>query len=166
MKRISDKIEKILNEQIKKEYESSFLYQKIAQCLEFNGWFGAAKLYKKYSAEEQTHAQMFMEYMQDIDCEPEVPMITQQKFEFKDIEQVAKATYDHEVFITDSINNISLMALAEKDITTHTFVQKLVNEQIGELSKSKFWIDRIQMMKSTGTPLYFLDSEMENSKLM
>lgn len=162
MNRVNSKIEGLLNAQIKMEYESSMLYQKIAQCLEFNGWFGAAKLFKKYSDEEQSHAKMLMDFMQDVDCEPEIPTINSPKFEFKDIEQVAKAIYDHEIKVTDSINNIAISCLVEKDMTTHTFIQKLVAEQIEELQKSQAWVDRINIMKQTSTPLFSIDEEMGN----
>ena len=47
MKRISDKLDTLVNEQIKHEEESSRLYRAMAECLDFNGWTGAAKLYHK-----------------------------------------------------------------------------------------------------------------------
>ena len=56
-KRISDGIEAILNKQIKHEYDNSRLYLAMANCLEFNGWFGAASLWKKYSDDEITHGE-------------------------------------------------------------------------------------------------------------
>ena len=56
-KRISDNIEKILNAQIANEMNSSALYRAMGNCLEYNGWVGAAKLWKKYSTEETGHAE-------------------------------------------------------------------------------------------------------------
>lgn len=160
MNRLSKKIEEILNSQIAHEYSNVFFYQRIAQSLEFNGWFGAAKLFKKYSAEEVVHAEKLMSFMQDMDCYPEVPPVAKMDFTFKDIEQVAKAAYDREAKTTDMVNAISLAALSEKDITTHTFIQWFVNEQIEELGKTLYWIDRIEMMKKNGASLFFIDEEM------
>ena len=51
-RRISDNIEKILNAQIANEMNSSILYRAMGNCLEYNGWVGASKLWKKYSTEE------------------------------------------------------------------------------------------------------------------
>ena len=52
-KRISDNIEKILNTQIANEMNSSALYRAMGNCLEYSGWNGASKLWKKYADEEK-----------------------------------------------------------------------------------------------------------------
>ena len=64
-KRISDNIEKILNTQIANEMNSSILYRAMGNCLEYNGWNGASKLWKKYSLEETGHAEKIINYMQE-----------------------------------------------------------------------------------------------------
>ena len=52
-KRISDAIEKILNQQIKNEMNSYTLYRAMGNCLEYSGCNGASKLWKKYADEEK-----------------------------------------------------------------------------------------------------------------
>ena len=51
--RISESIEKILNAQIKNEMNSYTLYRAMSNCMEYSGWEGASKLWKKYADEEK-----------------------------------------------------------------------------------------------------------------
>ena len=47
MKRISEELEKRINTHIELEENSSRLYRAMGEWFEYNGWFNAAKLWKK-----------------------------------------------------------------------------------------------------------------------
>lgn len=159
-KRISDSIEKMINTQLQKELDSSMIYLSMAEWFEYNGWFGAAKLYRKYSAEEYEHMEKFKKYLQDRNAMPETPASTKQPVEYDGLKDIVQKTYDHEVQISAWISEIAKACLKESDLTTYQFLNWFINEQIEEESKALYWIDRIEMMEEQNASLYFLDEEM------
>ena len=61
-----------------------------------------------------------------------VPAITQPPADFQTIRSVFETLLEHEIMVTDSINEIVYTTLQEKDYTTHNFMQWFVAEQIEE----------------------------------
>lgn len=159
--RLSDKLYSLLNNQIKNELDSSRLYLAMSEWAGFNGWSGAAKLWRIYSEEEQKHMHLFYEYLQDRDAMPETPVAKVQPTEFDSIDSVIDMTNNHEVQVSTWIKDIALAALAEKDLHTYGFAMKMMSEQTEEEAKALYWVDRRNMLKSTNTPLYHLDKEFE-----
>ena len=60
---INKKIEELINYRIVEEEKSARLYLAMSQWLDYNGFAGAAKLWKKYSDEEIEHAAMALEWL-------------------------------------------------------------------------------------------------------
>lgn len=165
-KRLSDNIEKILNTQIVNEGYSSAIYRAMANCLEYNGWVGAAKLWKKYSSEEMAHYEKIISYMQDRDCMPIIPATTLPQQKFDGIEDIVAKSDEHEILITSQWKKIASEAMKEADLMTFELAQWFIKEQTSEEKKMIYWKDRIEVLKSTNTPLYFIDKEMSKSQLM
>jgi len=161
MKRISDKIHSALNTQLKNELDSSRLYLAMSQWLEFNGWFGGAKLWKKYADEELVHVDRFYKYMQDRNAMPSTPVAKEQPTAFKGIKEIVQTSYEHEVQVSTWIRDIALMALSEKDLHTYDLMMEFIREQTEEEAKTLYWVDRIEMLEKQGASLFFLDKEFE-----
>lgn len=137
MKRLSDSLVELLNLRIKQELESAYLYEAMANCLDFKGYSNAAKVYRKDAEDERTHAKWAVEYMLTMDVEPITPTIEAPKQqEWKDIKELVDATVTHEYFVTDECNKLAKSALLESDFITHQFVaSKYLAEQVEELEK-------------------------------
>ena len=162
-KRLSDNIEKILNTQIANEMNSSALYRAMGNCLEYNGWVGAAKLWKKYSIEETGHAEKIINYMQDRDCMPIIPATTLPQQKFEGIEDIVAKSDEHEILVTSRWKKIASEAMKAAVLMSFELAQWFVNEQIEEEAKMIYWLDRIEMYKKTNKPLSDLDKEMEKA---
>ena len=160
MNRLSPQIEKILNLQIANELNSSKLYRAMSNGLEYSGWNGAAKLWKKYAEEESKHAEKVIDYMQDLDCLPQIPATEMPPKEWDDIKVVAQKSYDHEWVITTQWKKIAAEAMKEADLLTFGLAQEFIKEQVEELRKSQYWLDRIEMFEKNGRPLGDIDDEM------
>lgn len=159
-KRISDSIEAILNKQIKHEFDNSRLYRAMSSCLEFNGWPGAAKLWKKYSDEEITHGEKIINYMQDRDCKPTIPDTTQPTKDYKGIEEIVNFSDKREIDTTKEWKDIYTLAFKEGDFLTVELARWFIKEQTEEEAKMIYWRDRIVMYKSSNKPLGDIDEEM------
>lgn len=158
--RFSEQVEGILNMQIANEIRNSFIYRSMANCMEYNGFDGAVKLYKKHSDEERDHAERVIKYMQDRDCLPKIPSVEAPQKEYESIKDIILKTDEVEKKTSEEWRKISLMALQEKDMLTFEMSQWFLNEQTQEESESNYWVNRMQMLEKTGAPLYYLDEEM------
>jgi len=79
---ISKEIEGLLNQRILEEEKSSRLYLSMSKWLDFNGYFGASKLWKKYSDEEFEHSKKAYSYLEDLNILPTVPPLPEPICEF------------------------------------------------------------------------------------
>lgn len=161
--RISEEIEKVLNQQIANEMRNSFIYRSMANCLEYKGWKGAVKLYKAHSDEERGHAEKIIQYMQDRDCIPQIPAVVAPQKEYEGIKDIILKTDALEQRTTKEWVVISATAIKEGDKLTYDIAQWFTTEQIQEESASNYWVNRVSILESTGAPLYHLDKEMEES---
>src|SRR5260221_2271468 len=65
----------LLNFRIREEEISSRIYLAMSLWLENNAFLGAAKLWRKYSNEETTHAEWARKYLLSLGITPEVPAL-------------------------------------------------------------------------------------------
>lgn len=160
--RISEEIEKVLNQQIANEMRNSFIYRSMANCLEYKGWKGAVKLYKAHSDEERGHAEKIIQYMQDRDCIPQIPAVEAPQKEYVDIKDIILKTDLLEQKTTKEWREIA-SKVSKEDLLTFEMSQWFLLEQIQEESSSNYWVNRVSMLESTGAPLYHLDKEMDKA---
>ena len=81
-------------------------------------------------------------------------------FNWKSIEAVFQAAYDHEVLVTQSIHKIVDMAIDERDHATSNFLQWFVAEQVEEESSVLEVLDKLKMAKGSDAAILFLDREL------
>ena len=63
---ISKKMEQALNDQIKHELHSAYIYMAMAAWFQAQGWKGFAGWMDVQATEEHTHARKFMNYLYDV----------------------------------------------------------------------------------------------------
>jgi len=143
---ISKKLEKIINIQIDKEYYSSNLYLSMAIWAETSGFNGSAQWFYAQADEERMHMLKFVEYLNDRGGKAIVPAIKQPPHKFKDLKTVFNQVLEHEIFISQSINEIVALTIEEKDYSTHTWIQYFVTEQIEEEKSVNEIIDRLKLV--------------------
>jgi ferritin len=131
--------------------------------MDYKGYSGAAKLFKKYSDEEAAHAEWAYSYLLDLDIRPTVPAIQAPPPEFEGLLQVIDMTYSHEKLITSQCEALAKAALTEGSFMTLKLAQRYLKEQVEELAKATYWLDRVEVLggsKITPDGLFLLDKEM------
>lgn len=160
---ISDKIIKLLQLRIKNEEVNSKKYTAMSNFLNLNGFSGASKLWKSYAADELTHKDWAVQYLLDLNILPIEPAEEQVQIEFnKGLSQIIALSYQIELNTTEEVKTLAKACLEEVDIMTFGLAQKYVNEQIEELSKIQYWLDRLEAFGSDQIALRLLDNEMSN----
>lgn len=157
---LSDQIVKFLNFRIEQEELASRLYLAMSNWLSDKGFVGAAKLWTAYSIEETEHAQWSYKYLLDLGYQPVTPALTAVPNDFQSLVDIIKKSYDHEVLITNQCKELMKACLAEGDYLTMQLANIFLTEQIDEIEKTQYWIDRINAFGSDKAALRFLDNEM------
>ncbi len=146
---ISDKMAARLNEQVKHEFHSYWIYLAMAFSFEEMNLKGFAGWFKAQAAEEQSHAMKFADYLLDQGAEVKLTELPQPKTEYKSAEEIVSAALEHEKKITGLINEIAELAESEKDHATREFINWFIKEQVEEVATAT---DLLAMVKMAQTP--------------
>lgn len=139
------KVEKILNEQVKKEAYASFLYLSMATWADNKGYPGVAKWFYAQAAEENMHMLKVIDYITERGGKALVPSVEQPPSEWKDIRTAFEAALEHERYVSDSIYKIVDTAIAEKDHATNNWAQWFVTEQVEEEASVGLILDKLNL---------------------
>ena len=157
---ISKKVEKAINEQIKKEEYSSRLYLAMASWCQKEGYPGAAAFLYKHSDEERMHQLKFVHFLNDRGGYSVLQDIEQPPFKYENLLKLFQEVLKHEQFITASINDIYHICMTEKDYTTANFLQWFITEQIEEENLVNSILDQMALAGSDKSGLFHIDKEL------
>lgn len=157
---LSKNLEKKLNEQIKLEAQSSQIYLSMACWADHNAFDGAAKFLYAHSDEERMHMMKLVKYVNNRGTQAEIPALDRADGEYKSLKDIFQQILDHEIKVTQSINEIIDMCVNEKDHITNNFMQWYVAEQLEEELLARTVLDKLNLIGNDSTGLYMFDSEL------
>ncbi|MBW6483233.1 MAG: ferritin [Vicingaceae bacterium] len=158
---LKPKIEKALNTQIKIEAESSQAYLAMASWAETEGLGGAAQFLYQHADEERIHMLKMVQYVNERGGKAVIPALKQPKLSYKSLTDLFQTLLDHELVVSNEINNVVEVCLAEKDYTTHNFMQWYVAEQIEEEALGRTIMDKLRLIGSDKGGLYLFDRDIQ-----
>ena len=157
---ISEKLVKILNEQINAEYYSAYLYHSMSACMERASLKGTANWLFVQAKEELAHGINMYQYLLDRGAAPVLSAIPQPPDSFSGIEEVFEAVAEHEQKVTGLINAVASLAMRENDHACYQFIMWYVNEQVEEEANVSDILSRVKMIGDDKGLLLALDSEL------
>ncbi len=155
---MNKKVEKKLVEQIEKEAYSSSLYLAMASWAECSGFEGTAKWLYAQSDEERMHMLKIVRYVNERGGKAIVPALDKPPVDYPNVQKLFEKVFEHEQYVTASINDIVGVCLSEKDFTTHHWLQWFVNEQIEEEASVSAIIDKLKLVGEHN--LYMFDRDI------
>jgi ferritin len=158
-------VENALNEQVRKEAESSQLYLSMAVWAEVQGLGGISEFLYKSSDEERMHMLKLVKFINERGGVAIITALNPPLHDFDSIEGVFSKLLSHEVMITNSINELVHICLQEKDYTTHNFIQWYVSEQLEEEALARTIMDKIKMIGSDKGGLYLFDRDINQIQI-
>ena len=153
-------IEKALNKQIELEASSSQYYLSMASWTENQGLSGTSSFLYQHSDEERMHMLKLVKFINERGGKAVIPALIKPPTTFKSLTHVFESLLEHEVNVTESINNIVDICLTEKDFTTHNFMQWYVAEQLEEEALARTTIDKLNMIGDDRAGLYLFDRDL------
>ncbi len=159
---LSKSLEKILNNQVKLEGDSSQIYLAMASWAENQGFEGIAAFMYSQSDEERMHMLKLVRYINQRGGEATIPQIEEPRLDHTSFKTLFTQLFEHEVMISKSINELVHITLQEKDYATHNFLQWYVAEQIEEEATARTILDKINLIGDDKGGLYMFDNDMKN----
>ena len=160
---LSKNIEVALNTQIRIEAESSQIYLSMACWAEVNGLEGIAQFMYAQSDEERTHMLKLIKYVNERGGHAQITDLKAPKTTYDAFQGMFEELYKHEIFVSNSINELVHITFAEKDYATHNFLQWYVAEQIEEEATAKSILDKINLIGDDKGGLYLFDRDIQQA---
>ena len=157
---INEKVAKLLNTQINKEFYSAYLYLSFANYFVDRGLDGFANWYNIQAQEERDHAMLFLQYMQNNDLSVTFDAIDKPSVALDSDMGVLKAGLEHERYVTALINTIYKAAAEDNDYRTVQFLDWFVKEQGEEETNATDLIKKMEVFGSDAKGLYMLNQEL------
>jgi ferritin len=154
---ISEKIQKGINDQIKAEFDSFYIYLAMAAYCEALNFKGFASWFRKQAEEEKGHAFRLYDYLVDRGGRVMLRGLDTPQAEFQSMQDCFQQTLDHERYVTNRINQIYEMAVDEKDFATQEMLNWFVKEQVEEEAAATEILERIKMVEGRAGSLIYLD---------
>lgn len=157
---LSEKIESLLNDQVKHEFEAEYWYLAMSSWAEVNGFHGTASFFLEQSKEEHFHAMKIFHYINDRDGHALAPSISQPDHDFDSIRHLFERGLELEEENTQKIDKLVEATQKAKDNATHQFLQWYVDEQVEEEDLFRTILDKLNILGEKGPGLYMLDQEL------
>lgn len=157
---LNKKVYSALNKQLNNEMYSAYLYLSMSSYAGSIGLKGAANWFMVQYQEEMVHAMKFFNFINSRGEHTELGAISAPPTKFKNLLDMMEKTLAHEEFITASMNELTDLALVEKDHASHIFLQWFVTEQVEEEENDRDIIGKLRLIGDNGQGLLMLDSEL------
>ena len=161
---LSDKMQAALNEQIKEELESAYVY--LAMSAESNrlGLPGFANWFKMQYGEELAHADRFFNYVLERNGEVDLHALAKPEVNGETPLSLFEKALAHEQHITSCIFKLKDLARDESDHATDVFLEWFVNEQVEEEASTQEVIDQLRLVDGSPNGLFMIDRELAGRK--
>ncbi len=153
---LSQTLQDALNEQLKQELYSSYLYLAMAAYCDAQNLQGFAHWMLLQADEEREHAMRFVRYVVETGGEVTIPAMPAVKSGFGSAEEAVQLSLDQEVMVTRQINSLMDQAISTNDHAARTMLEWFVTEQVEEVSSMETLLRMVQRAGDTG--LLFVES--------
>lgn len=154
---LSKTLEGAINDQIKNELYSAYLYLSMSAYFEANNLPGSARWMRLQSQEETSHAMKLFDYLHDRGSRVVLQAIDQPPAEFGSALDIFEKALAHEQKVTGMINNIYELAVKENDYPTQVELQWFISEQVEEEKSAGDIVEQLKIVGEHGPSLIMLD---------
>ena len=157
---MNGRVEELINRQIKAEAMSSQIYLAMATWAENKGINGTAEFLYNHSEEERMHMLKLVRFVNERGGKAIIPALEAPQSDFSSVREVFSLLLEHELSVTEKINEVVFVCQEEKDYTTHNFMQWFVAEQLEEEALARNILDKLSMIGDDKGGLYLFDRDM------
>jgi ferritin len=156
----SESLQDALNNQIKHEMESAYVYLSMSAYFESLNLTGFARWMQMQSREEMSHAMKFYNFINDRGGRVLLQSIPQPPHEFQSPLEAFEKAYEHERKISALIHQIYDLAVKENDYPTQVMLNWFVEEQVEEEKSTSEVVELLRLSGGQGAALIMLDRQL------
>ena len=157
---ISESMAAKLNQQVKEEFNSYWIYLAMTFSFHSMGLKGFAKWFEQQAVEEQGHAMKISKYLVEQGAKVKLMDLPTPKSDYASAVEICQAAVDHEKKVTRLINECMDLAVKENDHATASFLGWFVDEQVEEVSSTSYLLDMVKLASGPGQLLMLEDRIM------
>jgi ferritin len=149
-----------LNEQIKHEFYSAYVYLAVSAYCDRINLPGFAHWMRMQSAEERDHAMKIFDFINDRGSTIALKAIDQPPTDYGTPVQIAEKALEHERKVTGYIERLYELAHNEGDYATQALMQWFITEQVEEEKNASLLVEQLKMVGDNRTALLMVDMEL------
>ena len=153
-------VQDAINEQIKQEFYSAYLYLAMSAHCETINLPGFAHWMRVQYQEELAHALKFFDFVNDREGSVELQAIEQPPGEFQSPLDIFQRSLEHERRISGLIHQLYELAVKENDYPTQVLLQWFIAEQVEEEKSASRVVEQLKLIGNDGAALLLLDREL------
>jgi ferritin len=157
---IGKKLGDAINEQIKNELESYYIYLSMAAYFHSVALDGMGHWMRIQAHEEMIHAMKFFNHLIDRGGKVVLQDLKQLKIGWKSPLEAFQDAYKHEQFISGKINTLTTIARQEQEYASEPLLAWFANEQVEEEANASKIAERLAMVGEDKSGLLMLDREL------
>ena len=161
---MSKTMQDALNEQMKHEFYSAYLYLSMSAACDRANLPGLAKWMRAQAQEETKHAVKIFDHVLDRGGKVELRELARPPADFASPREVFDQAHKHEQQVTASINKVYGLAVDERDFASTVFLDWFVREQVEEEKTSGLLAEQFRMVGEDRPGLLMLDRELGQRK--
>ncbi len=149
-----------LNDQIKWEFYSSYLYLSMSAYFSDLGMSGFANWMWTQSREEVYHGMKFFKFVNERGGRVKLMPIDQPTHTWESPLHVFEDALAHERVVTQRINDLANLAIEDKDHATNIFLQWFITEQVEEEDSFNELLGKLKLIDGRGEGLFMIDKDL------
>jgi len=153
-------LEKLIQDQIKNEWYSAYLYTSMAAWCDSENLEGFAHWMYKQAAEETEHGKKMFEFLIDRGVRIVLQAIPQPPADFPSPLAIFEQSLEHEKKVTALINGIADQADKVNDHPTKVFIQWFITEQVEEEKNASQIVDLLKKIPPNSAGIFQLDHRL------
>jgi ferritin len=154
---ITSNVQNAINEQIKNELYSAYLYLAMSAHFEAESLPGFAKWTRMQADEEMEHAMKFFDYLNERGGRVTLHAIEQPPIGYGSPLEVFEMVLAHEQKVSALIHNLYEVALQDKDYATQVMLHWFIEEQVEEEASAGEIVEQLKKVDEHKGTLLHID---------
>jgi len=157
---LSTALQNAINDQVKNELFSAYLYLAMSAHFESAHLPGCARWMRMQSQEEASHAMKLFEFILERGGRVALQAIEQPPAKFKAPLDVFQQALEHERKVSGMIHRLYELAVKENDFATQVMLQWFIGEQVEEERSAGDIVEQLKMVGDQPVGLFMLDQQL------
>ncbi len=158
--KLNEKLYKLINDQIKHELESAYIYYSMVSYFVAEGLDGMAQWMTAQTQEEMLHASKFFDFIGGRAGKVELQNLEILKTKWASPLEAFQDALAHEEFITSKINGLMKVAIEVNDYPAKVMLDWFVSEQVEEEDNVGKVVQMLKRIGDSANGLFMLDREL------